>query len=92
MTTWQTYLESHRPQFQEEMLAFLHIPSISSLPEHADAVAQAAEWVAARLERAGGEHVQILPTGGHPVVYGDWLPCRRQADGVDLWPFRHPTR
>jgi acetylornithine deacetylase/succinyl-diaminopimelate desuccinylase-like protein len=29
--------------------------------------------VAQRLKAAGVEHIQILPTGGHPVVYGDWL-------------------
>src|SRR5690606_27810305 len=34
---------------------------------------RAAEWVAARLQTAGIEGVQILPTGGHPVVYGEWL-------------------
>jgi acetylornithine deacetylase/succinyl-diaminopimelate desuccinylase-like protein len=29
--------------------------------------------VAARLQTGGLENVRVLPTGGHPVVYGDWL-------------------
>ena len=73
METWQTYLDHHRYRFQEDLLDFLRIPSISALPEHAGDVQRAAEWVAGRLRAAGIEAVRILPTGGHPVVYGEWL-------------------
>ena len=73
MTTWKQYLDERQPQYLEEMLDFLRIPSISSLPEHAADVARAGEWVAARLRRAGIENVRTLDTGGHPVVYGDWM-------------------
>src|SRR5205823_13330825 len=34
---------------------------------------RAAEWVGHRVRGAGLEDVQVLPTGGHPVVYGQWL-------------------
>ncbi len=71
--TWETYLVEHQSQYQNELLQFLGIPSVSSLPEHAADVQRAAQWVAARLTTAGLENVQIMPTGGHPVVYGDWL-------------------
>lgn len=71
--TWETYLAEQQPRYHDELLQFLSIPSISSLPEHASDVQQAAQWVARRLTTAGMEHVQILPTEGHPVVYGDWL-------------------
>ncbi len=70
---WETYLVEHQSQYQDELLEFLSIPSISSLPSHAADVHQAAHWVADRLTTAGLEHVQILATGGHPVVYGEWL-------------------
>jgi acetylornithine deacetylase/succinyl-diaminopimelate desuccinylase-like protein len=73
METWQTYLDHHRYRFQEDLLDFLRIPSISSLPEHAGDVQRAGEWVASRLRAAGIEGVRILPTGGHPIVYGEWL-------------------
>ena len=72
MTGWQNFIEEHREQYVKELSDFLSIPSISSLSEHADDVRQAAEWVAARLRKAGMDAVEVMPTGGHPVVYGQW--------------------
>ena len=71
--TWETYLTEQQSRYQDELLQFLSIPSISALPEHAGAVQQAAHWVADRLTTAGMENVRILPTSGHPAVYGEWL-------------------
>ena len=79
---WQTYLDQRQEQSIEELLDFLRIPSISSLPEHVGDVERAGQWVAERCTRAGLENIEIMPTGrsasaqssrGHPVVYGDWL-------------------
>ena len=71
--TWETYLDEQQSRYQDELQQLLSIPSISALPAHAGAVQQAARWVAGRLTAAGLENVQILPTGGHPVVYAEWL-------------------
>jgi acetylornithine deacetylase/succinyl-diaminopimelate desuccinylase-like protein len=73
MVPWESYLRKQKSEHLEDLLDFLRIASISSLPEHAVDVQRAGEWVAARLERAGIEEVKILPTEGHPVVYGEWL-------------------
>ncbi len=73
MSSWQEYLAENRARFIEELLDFYRIPSVSSLPEHAAEVRRAGEWVANRMRQAGIENVQMLETGGHPVVYGDWL-------------------
>lgn len=73
MKAWELYLNEQRSRFLEEMLDFLRIPSISSLPEHAPDVRRAADWVATRMKAAGIEGVRIMETGGHPVVYGEWL-------------------
>jgi acetylornithine deacetylase/succinyl-diaminopimelate desuccinylase-like protein len=73
MTDWKTHLEGNLSRYLDELAEFLRIPSISSLPEHAPDVKRAADWVAGRLESAGIEGIQILPTEGHPVVYGQWL-------------------
>lgn len=73
MTSWQSYLNEHQPEFLAQMLDFLRIPSISSLPEHADDVRRAGEWVMARCAAAGLENIEMMETGGHPVVYADWL-------------------
>ena len=73
MTRWKEYTEGHGTRYLDELCEFLRIPSISSLPEHTDDVRRAADWVADRLKVAGIEAVQVLPTDGHPVVYGQWL-------------------
>lgn len=70
---YSRYLADHQDRYVSELQEFLRIPSISALPECAPHVRQAAEWVAARLTQAGLEHVAVMETGGHPVVYGDWL-------------------
>jgi acetylornithine deacetylase/succinyl-diaminopimelate desuccinylase-like protein len=73
MPSWSSYLDEQQPQFVEQLLDFLRIPSVSAISTHSGDVQRAAEWVAARASAAGMENVQILPTGGHPVVYADWL-------------------
>ena len=106
--TWGSYLEEQQLRYQEELLQFLSIPSVSALPEHADDVQRAAHWVADRLTAAGLENVQVLPTGGHPVVYGQWLHTPEKptvmiyghfdtqpADPLDQWtspPFEPEVR
>ncbi len=72
MAAWHKYLEQNRSAFQEQLLDLLRIPSVSSLPEHAADVQRAAKWVANRLQRAGIAQVEVLQTGGHPVVSGAW--------------------
>ena len=52
MVPWESYLRKQKSQHLEDLLDFLRIASISSLPEHAVDVQRAGEWVAARLETA----------------------------------------
>jgi acetylornithine deacetylase/succinyl-diaminopimelate desuccinylase-like protein len=73
MIAWETYLSEQKDQFIGQLMEFLRIPSISSSPEHRAHVQNAAEWLAKRMNEAGIESAKIMPTGGHPVVYGDWL-------------------
>ena len=73
MADWKAYLADNTLRYLDELIDFLRIPSISSLPEHAADVKRAAEWVSERMKAAGLEAVRILPTEGHPVVYGQWL-------------------
>ncbi len=108
MAGWQKYLDDNQARFLDELFDYLRIPSVSSLPEHAGDVVRAAEWVADRFSAAGIENVEIMPTGGHPVVYGDWLHAPgsptvliyghfdvQPADPFDLWttpPFEPEIR
>lgn len=73
MKPWESYLAEHRDAALADMVELLRIPSISSLKEHLPDVERAAQWTANRLRQAGIENVQVMPTAGHPVVYGDWL-------------------
>lgn len=81
-----------------EYLDFLRIPSIGALSEHAGDVQRAAQFAADRLAAIGLENVEVAPTGGHPVVYADWLHAGdaptvlvyahydvQPADPLDLW-------
>ncbi len=98
---YQQYLDAHQDRFVEEYLEFLRFPSISALPAHAPDVQRAAEWVADRVMQAGLENAEVMETGGHPVVYGDWLHAPGQptvliyghldvqpVDPLNLWD--HP--
>ncbi len=73
MATWLDYLDTNQDRFASELLDFVRIPSVSASSEYTKDVKTAAEWVAARVHAAGAENVRVMPTGGHPVVYGDWL-------------------
>src|SRR5579859_5728959 len=73
MAAWESYLAANKSRFSNEFFDLLRIPSISALPENAGDVKRAADWVANRLRAAGVEAVEVMPTGGHPVVYGEWL-------------------
>jgi len=67
------FVSTHSERFLAELKAFLRIPSISTSPEHAGDVRAAAQFVAEQLTSAGLEHVEVIATDRHPLVYADWL-------------------
>ena len=67
------YLKKNKERFVSELAEFISIPSVSALPEHFDDIKKAAAWLENRMQLAGIENVEIMETGGHPSVYGDWL-------------------
>jgi acetylornithine deacetylase/succinyl-diaminopimelate desuccinylase-like protein len=69
----EVYLVRSHDRRLADYVEFLRIPSISALPEHAADCRRAADWLAERLGAAGLEHVEVSETGGHPIVYADWL-------------------
>ncbi|WP_078382162.1 dipeptidase [Sutcliffiella halmapala] len=73
MNTFQTYLQNQREKHLGELLDLLSIPSISSLSDHKKDTQRAAEWFADALRNLGMDNVELYPTKGHPVVYGEWL-------------------
>ena len=69
----EAYLERTAEQRLDDLREFLRIPTVGGLPEHADDTMAGAEWIAQHMRDSGLEHVEVSPTGGNPVVYGDWL-------------------
>jgi len=98
MKTVQAYLHENRDRFISELLAFLRIPSVSANPDHDQDVAKAASFVAEKLTAAGADNVSVIPTKGHPVVFGEKMVDQQlptimiyghydvqPADPLDLW-------
>ena len=58
------------PAWLEELSDLLRIPSVSADPAHKDDVVQAAEWIADKVRRSGGE-AELVPYGERPMVIGE---------------------
>jgi acetylornithine deacetylase/succinyl-diaminopimelate desuccinylase-like protein len=71
--TVEGYLQDNHDRYVDDLLQFLRIASVSTDQAHRADVENASQWVAERLRRAGPFRVEIMPTAGHPVVYGEWL-------------------
>jgi acetylornithine deacetylase/succinyl-diaminopimelate desuccinylase-like protein len=98
MNSWRDVLSDHQPKYIDELIELLRIPSVSTDEASMGEVKRTADWVAARLKRAGLENVEISPTGVHACVYGDWLHADgkptiliyghfdvQPADPIELW-------
>lgn len=106
--TIDTYVQQNQARFLDELMEFLRIPSISTLPENKPDIDRAAQFVAASLKSAGLENIEIIPTAKHPLVYADWLHAPgkptvlcyghydvQPADPIELWhtpPFEPTVR
>jgi len=102
------YAREHHERFLEELLAYLRIPSISTDAAHRGDVARCAEWLADHLRSIGIPDVVIEPTGGHPIVYAEYITDASKPtyllyghydvqppDPLDLWhtpPFEPTIR
>lgn len=102
------FLELDRGAILQELIEFLRIPSISTMPEHAPDIRRAAEWVHSRLDAAGVANAKLIEGNGNPLVYGEWLGAPgkptlllyghydvQPADPLDEWlspPFEPEVR
>lgn len=98
LAAFKDYLRENRQRSLDELVEILKIPSISTSEENVGDVKAAAQWVAGRLSKAGIENVEVIPTGPHACVYGDWLHAPgkptiliyghfdvQPADPLELW-------
>lgn len=98
MNNTQNYISSHKEKFLNELLDLLRIPSISADPAYAKDVEKTAHLIAEQFTALGLDKVEVCPTKGHPIVYGEKiidpsLPTVlvyghydvQPADPIDLW-------
>jgi acetylornithine deacetylase/succinyl-diaminopimelate desuccinylase-like protein len=104
----KSYINKNQQRFIDELFVLLRIPSVSADPKYSKDVIRTAEAVKERLAAAGADNVEIMATGGHPMVYGEKiidpkLPTVlvyghydvQPADPVNLWtspPFEPEIR
>ena len=92
------YIKENKDRFIEELIELLKIPSISADPIYKNDVLRCADVVAAALASAGANNVEICPTKGYPIVYGDMIMNEnlptvlvyghydvQPADPLELW-------
>ncbi len=108
MTQLETYIAQNENRFLEDLKGWLRIPSISALPEYMPDIQRAAEYAVQQLRQIGFQGVEVIPTLGSPLVYGEWLQAPgkptlliyghydvQPVDPVDLWdspPFEPTIR
>jgi acetylornithine deacetylase/succinyl-diaminopimelate desuccinylase-like protein len=94
----KTYIKENKDRFVEELMDLLRIPSISADPAYSQDVHACAKSVKDHLVKAGADKVEICPTKGYPIVYGEkiidpQLPTVlvyghydvQPADPLELW-------
>ncbi|HEY1008688.1 MAG: dipeptidase [Daejeonella sp.] len=102
------YVSDNKQRFLDELFELLRFPSISADPKYKGDVLKTADYVAEKLKVAGADNVEICPTDGYPIVYGDKiidssLPTVlvyghydvQPADPLELWetpPFEPTIR
>lgn len=80
-----SYAAANRERFLAELKEVLTIPSISTDPLHKADMQQGAEWMSSQLKAIGMDDVRIMPTKGHPVVYGAWQRAGDSAPTVMIY-------
>ena len=71
MSKIKDYLNENKDHLVEELIELLKIPSVSADPAYKAEVNKCAEHVKQSLLDAGADNVEICPTAGHPIVYGE---------------------
>ena len=102
------YIEENKDRFLKELFELIRIPSISSISDHKDDMVKAAEKWKEFIVAAGADKVEVMPSDGDPVVYGEKMidPSKptvmvyghydvMPVDPIELWdskPFEPEVR
>ncbi len=108
METIKNYVAQNKQRFLDELFELLRFPSVSADPAYKTEVLKTADFVARKLTDAGADKVEVCPTAGYPIVYGEKIidPAKptvlvyghydvQPADPLELWhtpPFEPTIR
>jgi acetylornithine deacetylase/succinyl-diaminopimelate desuccinylase-like protein len=98
MESINSYIQENKQRFLDELFELLRIPSVSADPKYKNDVIKTAEKVKEKLTEAGADNVELMPTAGYPIVYGEKLIDKnlptilvyghydvQPADPLELW-------
>jgi acetylornithine deacetylase/succinyl-diaminopimelate desuccinylase-like protein len=71
MINTQKFIDENKDRFINELFDLLRIPSVSADSKYKSDVLKAAELLKKFMIESGADNVEIMPTPGHPVVYGE---------------------
>jgi acetylornithine deacetylase/succinyl-diaminopimelate desuccinylase-like protein len=93
-----SYVDQNKERFLNELIDLLKIPSVSADSKYKADIIKTAEAVKQRLIDAGADKVELSPTRGNPVVYGEKIIDPKKptvivyghydvqpADPINLW-------
>lgn len=69
--TIQQYIADNEPRFLEELFSLIRIPSVSAHAERKPDIERCAERWKELLLEAGADRVEVMPSKGNPMVYGE---------------------
>ncbi len=91
-------IEENKQRYIDELFELLRIPSVSANPAYKNDVFACADKVAQFMSKSGLDNIEICPTAGYPVVYGEKIIDKslptvlvyghydvQPADPLDLW-------
>ena len=67
----QDYIQKNKDKFLEELFEFIKIPSVSADLSFKKDVLKAASFLEQNLKEIGVDNVELFPTDGYPIVYGE---------------------
>lgn len=71
MTTINQYINTHKERFLDELFDLLRFPSVSTDKKFKDDILKTANFLKDKLVAAGADKVEVCPTNGNPIVYGE---------------------
>jgi acetylornithine deacetylase/succinyl-diaminopimelate desuccinylase-like protein len=93
------FAKDNRPRFLQELADLVAIPTVSADSNNKPDILRGADWLVAKLKKMGFDKIQVLDTGGHPMVFGEWMGAGpkaktmlvyghydvQPADPIELW-------